>query len=110
VFSNKIALIKKSVLSKIEPHKSKNNEKNKLKAREVIYEVCNCCMIEFCKENQNQKERKVTYEVLNGRNLQTKQIKKTLKSKLAHFHLTKYDVINAYWTYAVFGTFCRNKR
>jgi len=56
----------------------------------------------------NKKSRKLAYEVWNHRNLQTKQIKKHVSpSSLAHFHLTKYDVIN---TYAVFGTNCRQRR
>jgi len=46
-------------------------------------------MIEICKQNKS---------------------KNTLNpNSLAHFHLTNYDVINAYCTYAVFGMFRRNK-
>jgi len=45
---------------------------------------------------------------LNDRNnLQIKQIKNTQVH--SHFCLTNYDEIKAYWTSAVFGTFCRNK-
>jgi len=43
-------------------------------------------MIEICKEKKI-KKCKVTYEVLNHRDLQTKQIKKHVSpSSLAHFH------------------------
>jgi len=43
----------------------------------------------------NNKPRRVTYKVLNDRNLQTKQIKKHVSpSSLAHLHLTNHDVIN----------------
>jgi len=46
-------------------------------------------------------------QLLYDRNLQRKTNQKA--RKVAHFHLTNYDVINAYWTYAAFGTFCRTE-
>jgi len=59
------------------------------KTRKLTYEVYNCCMIEICKE---------------------KQIKKHVSpSSLAHVHLTNYEVIKAYWTYAVFVRFVERK-
>jgi len=62
-------------------------KKNKRKTRKVIYEIYDYCyMVKICKEKQ--KNTKDTYEVLNDRNLQTKQIKK----HVAHFHLTNYNV------------------
>jgi len=46
-------------------------------------------MIEICKQNKSKNTQ--------------------VQAHLHTFTLTNYDVINAYWTYAVFGRFCRNK-
>jgi len=64
----------------------------------------------------NQTARKVTYEVLDDRNLQTKQNKKHVSpSSLAKFYLTDYLLNRLLHNkrlldlFCVFGSLCRNK-
>jgi len=42
----------------------------------------------------NNKQRKVTYEVLNDRNKTNLKTRKSKLTNLAYLHLTHYDVIN----------------
>jgi len=58
----------------------------------------------------NQKTRKVTYEVLNHRNLTTKQIKQHVSpSSLAHFHLLTCSQNKLWRNKCLLDLFWRNK-
>jgi len=72
------------LLSKVEPRKSMPIQKiiNKTSKKHVKSRGLQLLYDQNLRRKTNQKSRKVTYEVLNDRNFQTKQIKKTRKYKL----------------------------